>query len=33
MDIVEMPQEDYSHDKEVEVFEKIFECGRYGTLL
>ena len=22
MDIVEMPQEDYSHDKEVEVFEK-----------
>ena len=31
MDIVEMPQEDYSHDKEVEVFEKKYRMG--GCLL
>ena len=36
MDIVEMPQEDYSHDKEVEVFEKKYRmggCRGYGVYI
>lgn len=33
MDIVEMPQEDYSHDKEVEVFEKKYRMGGMGLVV
>ena len=33
MDIVEMPQEDYSHDKEVEVFEKKYRMGGIGLVV
>ena len=33
MDIVEMPQEDYSHDKEVEVFEKKDRMGGMGLVV
>lgn len=33
MDIVEMPQEDYSHDKEVEIFEKKYRNGGMGLVI
>lgn len=33
MDIVEMPQEDYSHDKEVETFEKKYRMGGMGLVV
>ena len=33
MDIAEMPQEDYSHDKEVEVFEKKYRMGGMGLVV